>query len=336
MKRYIIILLLITTHWIIPSPLLAEAGKGPENKYHDQIMSFLYSQFVFSEYEGVDRKKIRYAKRIVTDARGSLVIVSGRTEFIEKYAEVLYDLKDTGLSLFIYDHRGQGLSERLLENRHKGHVVDFEHYVDDMHNFVEKVIENTKKPLYIMAHSMGGCIATRYVQRYDGVSRLVLCSPMFRIDTGPLPWGMVGLFGKTFSNIGLRESYIWGGGVYDFEKKYSKNLVTNSPSRFQINKKLVEEKPQLALGSPTFGWLYQAYLGINNTESHLGKIDIPVLLLKAGADEVVEPEIQGNFCRAMSNCEIISYPNAKHELLMEKDTIRNDVLLQITTFFSST
>ena len=47
------------------------------------------------------------------------MVVNGRTEYAEKYAELFYDLKDLGFSLYIYDHRGQGLSSRLLADRGK-------------------------------------------------------------------------------------------------------------------------------------------------------------------------------------------------------------------------
>ena len=41
---------------------------------------------------------------------GFVVISSGRTESLLKYDETVYDLHSAGYSVFIHDHRGQGLS----------------------------------------------------------------------------------------------------------------------------------------------------------------------------------------------------------------------------------
>ncbi|MBW2666702.1 MAG: alpha/beta hydrolase, partial [Deltaproteobacteria bacterium] len=61
--------------------------------------------------------------------RGTVVILNGRTEFVEKYFEVIGDLLRRHYAVATLDWRGQGLSDRPLRNRHKGHVRDFGLYV---------------------------------------------------------------------------------------------------------------------------------------------------------------------------------------------------------------
>ncbi len=46
--------------------------------------------------------------------------------------EVAYDLFHCGFDVMIIDHRGQGRSGRLLSDTHRGHVVNFSDYVDDL------------------------------------------------------------------------------------------------------------------------------------------------------------------------------------------------------------
>ena len=61
----------------------------------------------------------------VVEPRGTVAILGGRGEFIEKYFEVAEDLLSRGLAVATMDWRGQGGSERPLRNARKGHVDDF-------------------------------------------------------------------------------------------------------------------------------------------------------------------------------------------------------------------
>lgn len=56
---------------------------------------------------------------------GTVVVIQGRTEFIEKYFEVAGELLARGFVVVAMDWRGQGLSDRDLNNSRKGHVDDF-------------------------------------------------------------------------------------------------------------------------------------------------------------------------------------------------------------------
>ena len=68
---------------------------------------------------------------------GAIVISSGRTEAAIKYKELIYDLFRLGYSVYIMDHRGQGLSERMLEDPDLGYVEDFQFYIDDLKSFFD-------------------------------------------------------------------------------------------------------------------------------------------------------------------------------------------------------
>ncbi|MBK8545664.1 MAG: alpha/beta hydrolase [Caulobacteraceae bacterium] len=66
------------------------------------------------------------------EARGSVIVAPGRTEFIEKYFEVIRELQARGFAVFCIDWRGQGLSGREVENSLKGHLVSFDDPVNDL------------------------------------------------------------------------------------------------------------------------------------------------------------------------------------------------------------
>ncbi len=48
--------------------------------------------------------------------KGTVTILQGRAEFIEKYFETIQDLRARGHAVVAFDWRGQGGSDRLLRN----------------------------------------------------------------------------------------------------------------------------------------------------------------------------------------------------------------------------
>lgn len=69
----------------------------------------------------------------------------------------------TAADVMIIDHRGQGRSGRLLSDTHRGHVVNFSDYVDDLAAlWQQQVVPGHWRKRFILAHSMGGAIATLF------------------------------------------------------------------------------------------------------------------------------------------------------------------------------
>ncbi|CAI0958081.1 alpha/beta hydrolase [Serratia quinivorans] len=103
------------------------------------------------------------------------LLVHGYGEHLGRYQYVARTLEAQGARVFGPDHLGHGLSqgERVL-------IEDYDAVVDD----VNRVVEHFKAlhpdlSLVVIGHSMGGMIATRYVQRYgDNVRALVLSGPL--------------------------------------------------------------------------------------------------------------------------------------------------------------
>jgi len=123
----------------------ARAGAGEVGSRQAEIKQFWRQEFTIGTLRGVGGIELHYAGRAVAAARGALVVVSGRTEYAEKYAELFYDLKDLGFSLYIYDHRGQGLFGRLPADRAKGHVEDLDAIRDRVLGEIRGFIEATTR-----------------------------------------------------------------------------------------------------------------------------------------------------------------------------------------------
>src|SRR5690606_30564207 len=99
------------------------------------------------------------------DAVGHVLLLNGRTEFIEKYFETIDSLRARGLAVWTLDWRGQGRSDRLLDDAERGHVGRFEDFLDDLERFVTgSVLPGAAgAPLTLLAHSMGGNIGLRFL-----------------------------------------------------------------------------------------------------------------------------------------------------------------------------
>ena len=130
---------------------------------------------------------------------GTVCILMGRAEFIEKYFETVSDLRRRGFAVAIMDHRGQGGSTRPLANPRKGHVDDFAQYDADLEQFMaEIVLPDCPAPYYALAHSMGGNILLRATRsRMCWFDRIILTAPMIALelersrDSGAAPAGGV-------------------------------------------------------------------------------------------------------------------------------------------------
>lgn len=311
----------------IPEGQLASALDG-------QVMPFFSENFVFGSFQGSDRVTLRYAKRVPAEPRAALVVVSGRTEFIDKYAELFYDLRELPVSFYIFDQRGQGRSTRLLAEHDKGYVADFQDYVGDLALFIDTVVGADRKiPLLMLTHSMGGVVAGLYANSYPGsVQGMIACALMLDINTAPFPTPVARLLSRGASLLGFGASYVPGGRPYDPAKPFSANTVTHSQARFSLNQKLITITPDNAMGSPTYAWIDQAFAGMDRLQSKHQNLTMPVLFLRPGADTVVKAKPQADFCDKLPDCTLVDLPGARHEILMEEDPIRNRALTLIRDF----
>ena len=111
-----------------------------------------------------DKVRIRYAifPKTAGAAKGTVCLVQGRTEFIEKYFETIADFQKRGFAVATFDWRGQGLSNRKLRDRQKGHIDSYDEYISDLEGVISHATAlSGNGAIYILAHSMGGHIALR-------------------------------------------------------------------------------------------------------------------------------------------------------------------------------
>src|SRR4051794_24477748 len=188
-----------------------------ETAYGGEIEPFWRVHAERCDFAGVGDVPIAAVKIVQPGTDIGVLISAGRTESFIKYKEVAYDLWKQGFSIYILDHRGQGLSGRMTSDRQMGHVEDFADYVSDMRTFVATVVRpRGHKHLAMLAHSMGGAIASLYLEgHHDDFDVAVLSSPMHEPRTGRISDDLACGALKALGWLGRTDRYAPGKGPYD-------------------------------------------------------------------------------------------------------------------------
>ncbi|MDL2399297.1 alpha/beta fold hydrolase [Rhizobium mayense] len=286
-------------------------------------------------FETFDGRKLRYVVFRCQQpiAKGTVVLLQGRNEFIEKYFETIRDLTAKGLWVATFDLRGQGGSERLLKDPLRGHVRHFSDYERDLSAFLEKIVlPDTRLPFYLLAHSTGALIALSAAPRLTTrIERMVLSAPFVGLMGHGASPGLVRFLSGSVSAVGL--------GRMQFSKKFkekpfAENPLTTDERRYRRNIAIGTTYPQLTLGPPTARWLLEAFRTIErvNSPEHLFSIAIPTVLIAPTRDGVVPYADQERLSRYFRAAQLVPVHGAKHEILQERDVYRNAALAAINAF----
>ncbi|NOX19036.1 MAG: alpha/beta fold hydrolase, partial [Chlorobi bacterium] len=223
------------------------------------------------------------------------VISSGRTEAAIKYKEVIYDLFNNGYSVYIHDHRGQGLSGRMLSDPEMGYVDDFQNYIDDMKYFYDNVVKKAEhRKIFLLAHSLGGAIGVTYLEQHPrDFTAAAFSSPMLGL---PFPTCLV-----ISILIGDEPEYAPQNGSYEENKEpFNENTLTMCKIRFDIMNKVFDENPKARLGGATYQWVDQSCEQFDYIFANLNKIETPLILFSAGDEEIVEPDAHAEFIEELN------------------------------------
>ncbi len=287
--------------------------------------------FQWGRFTNSDQAKIRFGWiEPEGELRAVAVLMPGRGAPIEKYFEPIRELLRRGFAVWSMDWRGDGGSERYLDNPQKGYSLGFEHDVADLHQFVTTIVERRGKSLLLFAGSFGGHISLRYLHEHPkSFDFAVLVSPMLDIKTGTWPRWVARSLANLATTIGFGESYVPGGGDWQPDAEHESNARKNSsdPVRYSVSQTYFRERPELRLGSPTYRWLDIVFDSIVkvNRPAYLEAVHTPLLITSSLADLEVVPEAQERACDLLPNCRLLSVPGARHDLYMERDEFRDQL-----------
>lgn len=230
----------------------------------------------------------------------TLLIVHGACEHGGRYEHVIREAVSRGWQVVLGDLRGHGRS-----GGPRTHVRSFHQYIDDLETVrAHFALDPCRTAL--LGHSMGGLIACRYLQTFpERVSAAVLSSPLFGINV-PVPRATVAL-GRVLVPVVPRCRF--------------RSRV--DPADTTRNEAVVEQR----LGDPfiqrsvTAGWYFAMQDALARGHAEASRIRLPVLLLQAGRDRVVDPQAAEAWLNAVASADrtFRMFPEHFHELLNEPD-----------------
>ena len=257
--------------------------------------------------------------------KASFIVSPGRTEFIEKYLEVVCELLDRGYSVLVVDQRGQGASDRLLPERPMaGHMDDFALAAQHLGLAIAAYEDVLAACRLLLCHSMGGAIGLQGLleRQLPGVIGAVFSAPMWGLKTAPGAVPLVTLLNRIgrATDIAPMQPKTWR------PEPFEGNQVTTDPKRFARTNAQFLADPRVQIAGATNGWVGAALDIMNSfTAERLASLDFPVLVLSGGAETVVENDAHVRIAGAISGASLRVIPDAKHELLQEVDGLRSRV-----------
>ncbi|MCF8060135.1 MAG: alpha/beta hydrolase [Bacteriovoracaceae bacterium] len=276
-----------------------------------------------------------HCRSFVEERNKSLLIISpGRAESSLKYAELCLELKGSGFDILVLDHRGQGFSERYFGLDNLGHVESFRDYADDFVDIVSHFQERKKyQKTIVLAHSMGAAIGLTGLLRAPGLCQgMILSSPMLKVLTRKVPEPLARMALKTMTKSWLKTNPVNRREGKDQREAFKINFNTGCEERFTFFREMEKRHPQIMIGSPTYGWLSEALVMGRHIWKEKKQLDCALLLIQAERDELVCNKAQDQFAHAVNNCRLIRLKESKHEVLQERNAIRNRALVQIHKF----
>jgi len=305
----------------------------------DNQIAELWQSRQDSFHKSSDKTKLYWCKITSANHNKAIVVVNGRIESSWKYQELFYDLFQQGYDIYSFDHRGQGLSDRLIDNKQMGYVAEFQNYLTDMDELIQQFDLGKYKQRFLLAHSMGGAVATRYIQTHPehNFDAIALSAPMFGIH---MPWQLrpiaitlTQILTATYS----KPTYAPGYSDY-YPKPFENNPLTQCETRYRWFRELYNRKPELQLGGPSTRWVWQGLMAAKQCIQLTRQIKIPTLVIQGEKDTIVSNAAQVRFitrlARTNPDSQILIINDAKHELLFEKDAIRNQALDAILDHFA--
>lgn len=270
--------------------------------------------------------------------RGSILWLGGRGDILEKYLECFAAWHDAGWHVTAFDWRGQGGSGRTTADATLGHIDDFSTWIADLRHFWSAWKARTPGPHVLMGHSMGGHLVTRaLIEKAVTPDAVVLSAPMLGFAGATPKWlaaivagGLGALFPTTRA---------WKQNERPAPPDASRQaFLTHDPDRYADELWWKEQKPEIALGPPSWGWMAAAArsFGVIDRAGALESVQTPVLALGTDGDRLVSPKAIRHAAARLPNADLLMLDtSAAHEVLREVDAARDRLMARIDEFLQT-
>lgn len=269
--------------------------------------------------------------RSTVSPTASILVLHGMAEHCGRYRRFASALNAAGIDVYLYNHRGHGSS---TNGAHSGHIADNNGaalLIGDALHIADKIsgIKRTDS-LFLFGHSMGSLVARNVIQYKDDFEGVILagttCPSFLKNCAGLLAAQIVKMIsGSTHRSVFL-DHLIFGGRKYtSLCKNTSFDWLTTVQD--EVSKYMDDEKCGFICSCA----FYQDLLTLSLLASRKRRIkrtktSLPILFL-SGADDPVggygkEVRRLVHIYRTLGFQNITAklYPNARHELLHEKNS----------------
>ena len=296
------------------APLYHDVADGPEGG----VAHWLHTD---------DGTRIRVAHWPLAQARGTVLLFPGRTEYVEKYGRGAADLAARGYATMTIDWRGQGLADRMTGNRDVGHVGVFDDYQRDVRAMIGAAHELAlPKPWFLLGHSMGGCIGLRALYQGLPVQATAFTGPMWGIKFSALMRPAAWAIGWGSRKLGQAKRLAPGTKAltYVLAEPFAGNNLTHDPAMYRYMQKQMRDYPEMALGGPSLHWVHEALLETRALAA-LQSPAMPCITFLGDQERIVDTAAIQNRMARWRDATLVMVPGGEHEVLMELPEMRDMV-----------
>ena len=269
-------------------------------------------------------------------ARGMVALFTGRTEILEKYGRTIADLCAAGYGVAALDWRGQGLSDRLTDQPLLGDIPDFDHYQRDVAALDREIRAFAPDaPRYVLAHSMGGCIALRALMDGFDARAAAFSAPMWGLPLGGALGGAVGAASRLLGLGGWNLRDVPGAGIEFrlWENPFDNNDLTTDRDTYDWMQAQVVLHPELRLGAPSIRWLAAALAECVRLEQRASPA-LPAYCGLGTRERIVSKGAINDRMARWPGGMLDEFDGALHELLMETPATRDPFMARTLALFT--
>ncbi len=282
--------------------------------------------------ETSDGVRIRFA---VWPGDQYVLIYPGRTEYIEKYGRVVSKLRQYNKGCVVLDWRNQGLSDRKAKT---GHVEDYQEYQKDINAVLaHPELEGRDTQFHLIAHSMGGLIGLRSIERGMTFRTAVFSAPMWGMGLTPSLRNTLRMAARIAKTTGLGQARVIGSkrDSYIRTADPENNTLMASAGTARWIQSQLSKCPELALGGPSWSWLDASHREIDALKD-FAVPDLPTLTLLGTDETVVSSKAINDRISSHQNGRMMVCEGARHEVLMEDGQVEQNAWAAIHQLWAST
>ena len=269
--------------------------------------------------------------------RGTVFLLPGRTEYVEKYGRSAQYLAQAGWATLSVDWRGQGLADKALKDPMTGHVGDFAEFQVDMAallGFAEA--RALPRPWVMLAHSMGGCIGLRSLVEGLPFASAAFSAPMWGILMAEWMRPFAHVLSASSRLLGFQHVYAPGTkrSTYVLAEPFAGNNLTKDEDMWNYMRNQALAHPELALGGPSLGWLHTALAECRALAAKPSPA-YPTICALGTDEKIVDTRPIHDRMGRWPGGRLDMYSGAEHEVLMERPATRSAFLDSAIALFEA-